>query len=319
MAQLPLEFERLMGIFHPFMLREWNRVNNSGIKFVHYTSADTAAKIIKSQQVWMRNISCMNDFSEVEHGLKILVTIWDAPIGQHLRRNLDAIFAGLSEELGFLFGRWSHDIRHNSFLSCFSEQKENEYQYGRLSMWRAYGGTSGVAMIMNNDPFLTPSDALGVYASPVLYADKNEFEARFNEVSNNLEMHREHLRSMERSIVLDRMFNVLRMAVLCTKHPGFLEEREWRVIYTTGLARSDRITQDVEVIRNVPQAVYKIPLRDVPDEGLTGISIAKLIHRILIGPTDYAQAVKHAFIKLLLEQGVADAELKVWTSDIPLR
>ena len=36
--------------------------------------------------------------------------------------------------------------------------------------------------------------------------------------------------SLGRETVSASAFNMLRFAVLCTKHPGFLEEREWRII-----------------------------------------------------------------------------------------
>src|SRR5258708_31961153 len=42
------------------------------IRFVHYTSAEAALKIIKSKRLWMRNTTCMVDYREVQHGLQII-------------------------------------------------------------------------------------------------------------------------------------------------------------------------------------------------------------------------------------------------------
>src|SRR5712664_1310320 len=44
------------------------------IRFVHYTSAEAALKIIRSKRMWMRNTTCMTDYREVQHGLKIIET-----------------------------------------------------------------------------------------------------------------------------------------------------------------------------------------------------------------------------------------------------
>jgi hypothetical protein len=41
-------------------------------RFVHYTSAEAALKIIKSKRVWMRNTTCMSDYREVQYGYDIL-------------------------------------------------------------------------------------------------------------------------------------------------------------------------------------------------------------------------------------------------------
>ena len=40
-------------------------------RFVHYTSADNALKIIRTKRLWMRNTTCMADYREVEHGYQI--------------------------------------------------------------------------------------------------------------------------------------------------------------------------------------------------------------------------------------------------------
>lgn len=40
--------------------------------FVHYTSAENGINIIKNKEIWLRNVRCMNDFSEVEHGMSVL-------------------------------------------------------------------------------------------------------------------------------------------------------------------------------------------------------------------------------------------------------
>ena len=45
----------------------------------------------------------------------------------------------------------------DTYLTSISEHRNKEDTFGRLSMWRAYGETTGVALVMNNSPFLTPS------------------------------------------------------------------------------------------------------------------------------------------------------------------
>lgn len=45
------------------------------INFAHYTSAETAFKIFKNEEVWLRSPSYMNDVKEIEHGVILCETI----------------------------------------------------------------------------------------------------------------------------------------------------------------------------------------------------------------------------------------------------
>jgi hypothetical protein len=210
--------------------------------------------------------------------------------------------------------------RHHVKLAddpCLLEPRED--LFGRLSMWRAYGQSTGVAIVINGGPFLRPTDALKAYASPVAYLTPIEFEKQFELLLDGIDSEADFLRERGENLVLNDIFATFRAAILCTKHPGFHEEREWRVIYSPTFARSDRITTDIVTINGVPQPVCKIPLRDVPEEGLKGLEIPTLIDRVIIGPTEYPNVIREAFTGALTRAGVADAVQRIVVSDIPLR
>jgi hypothetical protein len=65
--------------------------------------------------------------------------------------------------------------------------------------------------------------------------------------------------------------------------------------------------------------VYKIPLRNVPEEGFVGAEIPELIDRIIIGPTQFPYAIADAFHQVLEQVGVKGAGNRIIVSDIPLR
>ena len=52
-----IELER---IFMPLAHSKRDKIRKQGGRFVHYTSAENAVKIITSQRIWMRNARCMN-------------------------------------------------------------------------------------------------------------------------------------------------------------------------------------------------------------------------------------------------------------------
>jgi hypothetical protein len=59
----------LEGIFVPHARRRRDEVYELGkspsARFVHYTSAEAALKIINQKRLWMRNAACMTDYREV--------------------------------------------------------------------------------------------------------------------------------------------------------------------------------------------------------------------------------------------------------------
>jgi hypothetical protein len=318
--QITPEQERLFKIFYPYAYERTFAVVSSNIRFVHYTSADTAMNILRSKEVWMRKSSCMNDFLEVQHGLNCLLKTYnESEAGQVFKSALNDIFDGLVADLEQLFNGWIPHFQNNTYFACVSEHNDSEDSFGRLSMWRAYSETTGVAFVMNSLPFLSPSRALKAYTSPVAYLSDQEFEKEFAKIAKNIIDEKEFLKTQDRQIVINNVFNAFKFAVLCTKHPGFAEEKEWRIVYSPSLEESEHLKKEIRVIRGVPQPIYKIPLKDIPDEGLIGIEIPSLLNRIIIGPTQYPQVMFEAFCDLLLEAGVKDPGGRVFISNIPLR
>lgn len=146
-----------------------------GGRLVHYTSAESAYKIIKGREIWMRNASMMNDFSEIEHGLHCLIAAWMSEPGIKLQAMLNRIKDGFRDQIAKLFDIHTDGIKRATYITSLSEHNDDEDYLGRLSMWRAYGGRAGVAMVMNNAAFAATTDAIKVYSSPVFYQDQAQF------------------------------------------------------------------------------------------------------------------------------------------------
>lgn len=310
--------QRLQKIFHPHAMRRTKEVKGHK-RLVHYTGARAAMSIIQNAEVWMRNATCMNDYSEVQHGLECLASAYRSESGQKLRKALDDWFPGFCKEFESLFDGWQSELRIGTYLLCVSEHENDEDTLGRLSMWRAYGDATGVALVMKAAPFFNESDALQAYTSPVAYLSAKGFEREFGALAGSILENAEFLRTLQREQISHLLFNAFLFAGLCTKHPGYVEEREWRVIHCPKLHPSERLVKAVEIVGGAPQVIYKIPLKDVPDEGLTGIEIAELLDRLIIGPTEYPAATYDAFVELLRDAGVPNPEKRVCVSEIPLR
>jgi hypothetical protein len=204
-------------------------------------------------------------------------------------------------------------------MTCVSEHHSEENERGRLSMWRAYGGTTGVAIVMNGTAMLSPSNALNVFSSPVFYGDATAFADEFMKTAKLVEAEAAFIKQWDRNTIKDMMFQMLRFAVLCTKHPGFAEELEWRVIGSPTMHPSQRVRSEVEVVRGVPQKVMKIKLENVPEEDFVGAAPSELIERIIIGPCEFPLVTSEALFKLLTDLEVPNPQNRIFVSDIPLR
>ena len=309
----------LANIFYPHMMTKMCAAKENNTRLVHYTSASAAMEIIKTKRFWMRKTSCMNDFMEVEQGLHCLDVAYSGEAGELLKETLNDIFLGVVNQIEEFFRGWVRELRTNAYIACFSEHSETEDMHGRLSMWRAYSESTGVALVLNNAPFFSQSNALKIYTSPVAYLDAEAFQTEFAKTVQGINNNADFLRRIGRDELVFHVFNAFKFAALCTKHPGFLEENEWRVIYTPSLEESERLEKDIEVLRGTPQPVYKIPLKNIPEEGLVGVEIPEILDRVLIGPTEYPVAILEAFITLLADAGVEDPQSRMQITGIPLR
>lgn len=315
--------EKGFQLFLPHAFERVTEAKRRNIRFSHYTSAYAALQIIEKNAVWMRNAVLMNDFSEVQHGQRCLAAAWrDDKIGGRLRHLLETLQTGLSARVADAFDKRANDRGVQSYLVAISEHGSDsidEDRYGRLSMWRAYGGDTNVAFVFNNKPFFSDSNPLNAFTSPVLYKNEDGFKENFLSLIEGLEANRDFLNEMGADQVLRHLTNALNFAALSTKHPAFAEEREWRVIYSPTIYPSDKIPFNIETVSGVPQRVYKLNFKNYPDEGFVGASLPELLEEIIIGPTSYPWPIYDAIATKLEEAGVADPWNKVRISNIPLR
>jgi hypothetical protein len=307
----------------PYTNSRMEEAKEAETRFVHYTSAQAALSIIQNETVWMRSAEAMNDFSEVEHGRRCLQAAWNHEVhGNKFKSLLNSVQSGLDRQFEQLYSARLWELFRETFLISISEHgnsETDENQFGRLSMWRAYGGNTNVAFVFNNGPFLREGNATNAFTSPVLYCDNNSFCEKFASVVANFEENLDIARDLGPEYVLKALQSAFNFATLSAKHKGFSEEKEWRVIYSPTLYPSEKISFDLEVVSGVPQRVYKFPLKNFPEEGHYGVTLPELLEEIIIGPTTEGYLIFDALVRALTEQGVENAASKVKISDIPLR
>jgi hypothetical protein len=130
---------RQLQIFFPYTLDRTLKATRERQRFVYYTTGETAMRIVRSGEIWMRKSHLMNDYREVEHGFDCLNNAYKKQ-QERMRAIFDGLFPGFCDRLETLFNDWLPRFRTDTYITCLSEHVSSEDQHGRLSMWRAYGG-----------------------------------------------------------------------------------------------------------------------------------------------------------------------------------
>jgi hypothetical protein len=88
--------QKLFSLLCPDYFVRKESITGSECRFVQYTSAQAAMGIIENKEVWLRNTQCMNDYSEVEHGISCLSEAFRSEdVGQIFKNSLEKLFPGI--------------------------------------------------------------------------------------------------------------------------------------------------------------------------------------------------------------------------------
>jgi hypothetical protein len=290
-------------------------------RFIHYTSAEAALKIISKKTLWMRSLACMADYSEAAHGVGLLEKYFS--VNEKKTRFIsvfDSVTEGAAQEAIRLFAFWwdAGIIQHRTFIASLSEHKDHEDRFGRLSMWRAFGGNSArVGIVLRAPKVSKAATALNLLFAPVTYRDS--VDDTLTKTVENISSEVEFLKTLSKESLVGWITHMLLVVVTCTKHPAFEEEQEWRVVYNPDLRGSPLVSKSIEVIAGLPQVVHHLQLDENIDPALADLDLARIFDRMIIGPTQYPMTLVEAFSTKLVEMKFPDLQGKIVISHIPLR
>lgn len=337
-SDVPDALRPLLKILSQSKHRRIKTLLESGRKFAHYTTAENALNILSGRSLWMRNAAVMNDHSEIEHGRGIFDRLLEDPLGDRLWAALDQAHSGISNTIRSWYYHAAHTARDQTHIMSLCEHEPHDY-LGRLSMWRAYGGSrASVALVLNPKVVFDPSIRFNLRAAPVLYGDHANVAFELTQVVDNLEASTAAIAAIDADMVAHVVTEVLHQALLSTKHRGFEEEREWRILALgRDLGENGPVKPEIRTIGGIPQIVRIIPLHghgsdrpankinmmDAMDNDtvtfLPQLAWGQLIDRIIVGPSLFPEMVKTAIEAQLRKDGVGRWDQLVTLSEIPLR
>lgn len=290
----------------------------------HYCSINTLEQILRGQELWLSNPLFMNDLEEVRFGV---VTGYELAITNeslsHALKTADRRTA-FFDALRGLYERFTSDLVFDCYVACFSEHKRDDDD-GLLSMWRAYGANGGgAALVFDVNSVSTPeTPGVGLALGKVQYGTSKE---RSEWLSKKVEEAAALVRDTDipthfLHMVAGALFERIKMMALFSKHVGFKEENEWRLVYISQYDPDGNLKQFIGYsvgLRGV-EPKLKLPLKGkLPGLNLD-ISLTAITDRILLGPSVSDSLARKSVCRMLELLNLPELGAKVRGSTIPLR
>jgi hypothetical protein len=287
----------------------------------HYTSLPVLAAILQNNEVWFSHPLLMNDPEEVAFGLETGAQLFftseiiKAACGSTERFNT------LRNTFIYWFNRFTKEHLPDTYVFCLSEHAKEDND-GLLSLWRGYGDNGkGVAIVLDTAA-LVPREESPFIIGKVDYGTR---EDRINRIQKRIAHFAEIL---EKSAIPDEklvicsfyFFQRLKSFAIFTKHRGFKEENEWRVVYMRDIDEAKILDPMLGYSVGPADAAPKLKLKIEKIAGLpeTDLSLSKIIERIILGPLSSPLA-RNAVAKMLESVGLADLKDRIKRSTIPFR
>lgn len=313
-----MDQDKIMSILFPYYYSEVQRIKKDNVNLAYYTDLSTVNLIFKNKELWLRNVMCMNDYTEVKQGLKILRKYLKD--NDYYKNKLLDVLCKIVKDKKYWEDILDEFLKHNeytyflyTYIACFTEHKADDND-GNLNMFRVYGRNKGTAMIfadfMNLD--------VPVVLSRVLYCGENEFENYIKQFIKSIEDNLQYLSLYLSKYGLKNFENLFKQAILFAilsiKNPAFKEENEWRIIYCDKLMFNQECSKfyklEVETVNGLPQKIYKLKFEDK-------LQFSNLLKKIIIEKIPDLAVATMALNYYLDKEGLSNNIIK--HSSIPIR
>ena len=288
------------------LFTEWKHgVLQEGLpdQLFHYTDAHGALGILQNSEIWLSHARFSNDKEEIKYAVQLAQDVVKETY-EDLKDTPNAVvdtpFSWFLERLmRFLDKR---DYSRDVFICCFCENKD------LLSQWRAYAGKAGFSLGFESKVLLNLAKNIypnaDVFFSRVVY-DPDSWKQLILNALERCRVDLEKVSSVYADGVNDAIFRIalkfrddVMLLAPFLKHPGFVEEQEWRlcVAYNLSMVKPE----------------FRV--------GRTGImpflksSSLNCIREVVIGPTDERDLTFHALKLMNIE-----FEFDICPSKVPLR
>lgn len=278
----------------------------------HYTTSSGLIGIVGSRKLWATNALYLNDTTEMSYGY----TIIRDNVKSARERSDDPDYSAFLQQAEGMLDDPNGPAR-DCYVTCFCERGD------LLSQWRAYGNRGGGYSI----GFSTREIGLNWVPPPNFFLRKvvYEFEKQNGIVDNALQLtyraygeliagkqeEKESIRVLLWHFLQDHLHDLM----LGYKHPGFLEEQEWRLIQPFHSIERDAHLDKVKFRAELSGIVPYIELDISP---AAGVNKGRLpINKVRLGPALHPTLSTRAVTMILSKNQYHFVEVE--QSEVPLR
>ena len=288
----------------------------------HYCSTATLESILKNRQIWFSNPLLMNDLDELRFGTLT---------GRQQFRSHDGLKQALVSQARYdnfrncledYFDRFIRQGAFEVYIACFA-QHGNEDNDGLLSMWRGYGANGNGACIVFDTQEMDEVEDSPLIIGRVEYASR---EKQIEQIDGIISVFAELLMANdvadeELRFAAFTLFERLLIFTLYTKHHGFHEEQEWRIVYMQHRDQKNLLANMLDYFIGPRGAEPKLKFDIAPLKGVTDntLLIDKIVHKIILGPTSAADIHRLSVQRMLERIGRHALVPKLVSSTIPYR
>lgn len=292
----------------------------------HYTSINTLECVMKNDEVWLGNPLLMNDVQELRFGIieaarafRLHEGIRDACGGTGSQRYHD-----LLTEFERKLEKVSNEDSFDTYVLCFSEHpRDDKKSDGLLSMWRGYGANGHGAAIVFDTTKISEREESPLILAKVQYGSTHD---RLDWIDKKLDAFADILKTAD--IPTDKFYIPIHLLLerfkffaLFSKHDGFKEEQEWRLVYLKDRDASNKLADMLSYVVSEKGIEPKLKLKIGYIEGVIEEenSIPNIVSEIILGPS-ISNTLTLMTIKRMLEKvGKSSLVDRVVMSSTPFR
>lgn len=315
---------QILALFDPLWgdIDSDNTFPNKRPLLAHYTAIETMESILKNDEVWLSHPLCINDLEELRFGISESTAAFHNHHGIRKACKTAERHEALTSSYRHYLSRYESEHAFDVYIFCLSEHPADD-EDGLLSMWRGYGANGNGAAIVFDTSKLNHEEGSPLLIAKVIYASAKDRIARITSYldifSSTLEKH--EIPDEKLYLAAHAIFERMKIFSLFTKHSGFHEENEWRVVYMKERETDNKLAKMLHYFVSPNGIQPKLKLKIRPDEGIIapGQSLEKLIHKIVLGPSLASPLTSSAVRRMLKLVGKERLTEKISVSSTPFR
>ncbi|MGC2048141.1 MAG: DUF2971 domain-containing protein [Gallionella sp.] len=289
----------------------------------HYTSIATLERIMVNDEIWFSNPLYMNDMEELRFGILEGAQAFRQHEAIKFACNDPKRYDLLLNAFEYQLNRFSNEHAFDTYVFCLSEHDIEKDTDGLLSMWRGYGSNGNGAAIIFDAAQLSHIGGSPLIISKVSYASQDDrrqwIDAKFREFANLLS--KNNVPDDKLYLPAYALFERIKMFSIFTKHRGFSEEKEWRVVYLRDRDVEHRMDGMLHysIGRNGIEPKFKLKIKPINGVTSDNFSLDKIVSQIILGPSISSPLAVNSVRRMIETVGKHELANKLIASTTPFR